>query len=381
MATTLLAAVALLGIRDRRGRLIGSLVGGFGALLGGYVLALHLGQADAGAAGDRVLGFSRVSSLFCLGFGASLLLLCRSRKRTTFTIDGSTAALGALSVLSTFVLLVLASWGTHVDRVASAKATAEHHAVMLEREIQSSVGLIGRLAERWAVLDLSVPAALMESELLRYLDDIPALVSIAAFRESGELIVTKGRAASHDQWLAHQLTEPAVKRWADSARERKLTHAWLLPDAERPLLAMLLILPNGPSTGRFHAVFDIERMLSQDLHADSHDFMVSVTPAVGPGAHSAHRSPHVFDISERASFAIDNGPNLVVTTMGGPVSLFSLRGALMPATLAFGLLVSYLLVLGRSMATIQQQSSRELSVEEQRFRSLFFQSPDAVFEF
>lgn len=207
MATALLAAVALLGIRDRRGRLLGSLVGGFGVLVGGYVLVLHLCQADAVA--DRVHGFSRVSSLFCLGFGASLLLLSRSTKRTTFTIDSSAAILGALSVLSTFVLLVLASWGTQVDRVSSAKATADHHAVMLEREIRSSVGLIGRLAERWAVLDLSVPAALMETDLRRYFDDIPALVSMAAFRESGELIVSAGKTASHGQWLAHQLVDRA----------------------------------------------------------------------------------------------------------------------------------------------------------------------------
>src|SRR5690606_21075053 len=59
----------------------------------------------------------------------------------------------------------------------------------------------------------------------------------------------------------------------------------------------------------------------------------------------------------------------------------ALASILPRAVLFLGLFTSYLLTLGRSLLVAQTQQFSSLMLAEQQFRSLFYQSPDAVFAF
>src|SRR5690606_27544819 len=55
------------------------------------------------------------------------------------------------------------------------------------------------------------------------------------------------------------------------------------------------------------------------------------------------------------------------------------RMAFLAASTVTAVVASYVLIMGRSLLSLHRIQAQELSTAEQRFRSLFYQSPDAVF--
>lgn len=382
LSILLLGLVAVLGIERRSGRKLGSVVGVVGAVIGMHVLAVYLGTSDALAGNQLVLGFSRVAGLFSLGFGLSLIILCRVPAAAALTFDASAAAIGALSVAGTFLLLVLASWGIHQERHRGAAAVLHHHVAMLKHELKSSTALVERLADRWTALALSVPDPLRRTELNRYFSDIPALASLRVLHQDGSVLLQESRSVEEANWLKAQIESADVTGWVESARQDGRQSGWRIPDRSRPLAAVLLTAPQGESAGLFFATFDIASLLGPMLHLGGHEFHVAVDSGTRQTSYAPTRGRgHDPEIHEHAVVDIGGGGSIGVVATAGPASLLSMRGALVPVLLLAGLLVSYLLTIARALAVIQKQNSRELNVEEQRFRSLFYQTPDAVFEF
>lgn len=193
--------------------------------------------------------------------------------------------------------------------------------------------------------------------------------------EGGQPLLHESITLADQQWLADQLTTRGLADWMTAMREQQLTAAWTIPDADRPLTAILMIVPER-SDSLFLASFALESMWQPIPLAAGNEFQFRLWPHAEdpePGRGEA--------IHEHARLDLPGGPTLGITATAAPVSLTALPGALIPFILAFGLLMSYLLTVGRIIAVQQRRSALALSTKEQRFRSLFFQSPDAVFEF
>ncbi len=378
----LLAVVALLGLQGGFRRRFGIFVGVVGILFGGIALITHLNLGQPGDNQILVFGFTHVSALFCVGFGLLLIAICRSVQRETVGLSLSAALIGALGAVCTFVLLVTAIWGIHLERQRTASTAVHHQAAMLEHGFTGSAGLIGRLADRWTALELDIPEPLKQAELRRYFHDIPALRSLLALGKNQERLLHESKTAEEQLWMEIQLRRPEVRRWAGASLEQDLSEAWVIPDDAKPLVGILMVAPDGPEGGLFFAAFDIQHLLSLMPRLPDDELEISVTSVLesSPNSMGITRGSHQ-EIYGHATASVPGGPTLGLTAIGGPVSMLSLPGALVPGILIFGLFVSYLLAIGRSLAAQQRQRSRELSIEEQRFRSLFFQSPDAAFEF
>lgn len=382
LSTLLLGTVALLGIERSIGRRTAMLVGVVGIALGLYVLVGYLGRQETMAGNQLVAGFSRVAGLFSLAFGLSLVILSRLPVTAVSSLDAGAAAIGGMSVAATFLLVILASWGIHQERHWAAASLLQHHAIMLRHQLVSSAELVGRLADRWTALALSIPDPLRQTELNRYFSDIPALASLLVLRRDGSVLMQESRTLPEARWLSSQVESAGFTQWVESVRQRGRQSEWRIPDSRRPLVAVLLTVPDGASSGLFLTAFDIALLMGPTGHPGGNDFMVSVgegRPQVLAAPTRSHGHDH--EIYEQVTVSIGDKGVVTLAATAGPISLLSMRGVLIPVLLLAGLLVSYLLTIARALAVIQKQNSRELSVEEQRFRSLYYQTPDAVFEF
>jgi len=375
----LMGIVALVGLRGQRCRQFAMAMGGIGVLVGGCVLVMLILSAGSQ---DFVLGFNQVSAFFCLGLALSLIVLAWPGQPEGASVDRSAAGMGALGIVGTFVLLVLASWGIHIEQHHAAGVLANHQAAMLRRELETSAELAKRLANRWAALDYNIPDSLRQAELNSYFADIPAMQLLMTIGGDGQSVLHQSRTPGQERWLDSQMTTDLVQRWLNQPPTASLVESWIVPDPAHPLTAILMVVPAGAEEVKFISAFEVGSLLQPMIGLADDEFQVvlyteptHLTHAEGVG--------HGFDheIYEYATVSAPGGAIFYVSAIGNPVSLFSLRGALIPCILLFGLLASYLLTTGRSVAALQRQKSRELSIEEQRFRSLFYQSPDAVFEF
>lgn len=310
-----------------------------------------------------------------------LMSLWQRRRNTGTKADYPAAIYGALGVVSTFALLVLAGWGIHQERNRAASSIVHHHAAMLKHELHASAALVGRLADRWAALDLVVPESLKQSELSRYFADAPALKSLLVIKDNRQVLLHHSTSEEDQHWLRNQMREEAVLLWMNDSLQHERYSSWIMPDSARPHLAILLTLPEGAEGSMFFSAFDIEEMLKPMFTLADHEFDIIVTPVYSQLPRMDDEAPgRRHEIFQQTTVKIPAGPTITVTAIAGPARVFGLPGIILPCTLFFGLYVSYLLALSRNVTTVQRQKTRALKVEEQRFRSLFFQSPDAVFE-
>ena len=378
LALLLTAGVAFLGLRGTVARRYAFATGCIGVLIGAFVVSGHIYNGVVHTSGELINGFTLIAGLLCVGFGSALVILSRRQHGRPFLLRRDGIVFGVLGVAATFVLSSMASWSAHAERRDTAQATLQHYAELLNVSLDSSLDLIDRLANRWASLDFNVPTVLQQTEARWYFSDIPALLALQVINGDGTLYWRSARAPEGQRWLTEQLARADVKAWLAQQHDTGSSRTWLFPDARQPLKALARVTPENAPGQQFIAVFDLETLAG--LGQGHNGFDISLVPA-SVAAASVPASASVHTIHERTRVAIANGPDLELSAVAGPLSVVSMRGALPPSVFVFGLVMSYLLILGRSLVTVQRGQAEKLSVLEQRFRSLFSQSPDAVFAF
>lgn len=379
----LIAIVALLGIETRRRQQFATAMGLFGVIIGGSIFVMHLPiHPESGF----ILGFNHVSAFFCLTLSIALIILAWPGWLGVISINNAAAFIGGAGILGTFILMLMASWGIHAEQHRAATALVDHHATMLSRELGASSDLIKRLANRWATFSFAVPETFHQVELASYFNDIPALQSLVIVDDDQQVVASESRSQQERVWLEGQMASTAASSWRQASFLNETSSSssavWIMPDTQRPLMAILITVPDQASGGIVYSSFSIDSLLQPVMHLPDEDFHVTLQAAPSEAISSVGEG-YGFDheIHESVSLPMTGDTSLLVTASGGTVSFLSLRGALLPCILGFGLLASYLLTAGRGLLALQQRQSRELSVGQQRFRSLFSQSPDAVFEF
>ncbi|AZT83893.1 EAL domain-containing protein [Marinobacter sp. NP-4(2019)] len=312
-----------------------------------------------------------------VGSTIALKILRGHRRTLLLSCDGILA--GWLGVTASFLLAFMASIGTHVERHNAAKSTLHHYSAELNHKMEMTVQLFSRVAQRWAALDFNVRRGLTDAGAHWYFRDSPALRALLVLAEDGTQPWRRGKKAEDLFWLIEKVNDQEVSRWIDQTRAAGLTSAWHFPDLSQPSIAMLMITPAHPTKTSFITVLDLEKMLKPDARSAHRDFGISIEH----GESALSREPHhgQFDVYERIATDIPNSPRFYLVATSGPVDLLSVAGSLPFVLLVFGLMTSYLLVMGRSLLTIQQEQAAALSLSAQQFRSLFSKSPEPVFAF
>ncbi|RBP28331.1 PAS domain S-box-containing protein/diguanylate cyclase (GGDEF)-like protein [Marinobacter pelagius] len=378
IAVLLMAGVSLLGLRGSKGSLFGFITGCFGVGIGAMVMISHV-QPNLDSDNDGLIwGFSVLSGVLCTGIGVVLVILSEHRPQLRFSMSRHQVVVGALSVASTFALFLLASWGVHVERHQGAQSILQHYAGALEHGVDNHLKMIERLANRWAAFEYDVPEALEATEVNRYFDDTPALESILIVQNDGAPLWRTARSPFSLMWLMDQSVKPEVLSWLRESRTDGPPNGWLIPDEERPYKALALVTVGESQGAQMLAAFDLQTLLSFEAPHRSRDFDITLVSRVPQVKEPDSGEP---EVEETTTVPLPNGPNLLLRATAGPPNPKSLQGGFPLAVLVFGLTMSYLLIMGRSLLGVYKNQARALNVSEQQFRSLFSQTPDAILAF
>ncbi|MFO7529132.1 MAG: EAL domain-containing protein [Marinobacter sp.] len=373
------AASFLLGFKTNTRQSIALIGGALSVAVGVLVIAYHLiGRVIPQF--EWLLGdISPAAGLFYLCFGIASLLLANQGASTRQVLSKGSVAMGSAAVITTFTLVALAAWGTYASRNHSAITVLEHHAKAFNDSMKSQVNLIERMIRRWAVLEFNVPEQLKELETRRYLDDTPALQALLFFHEDQADQWRVARSPTELLWLMDQVVSPETLKWMRHSKEQEVASSWRLPDTSRPFMALVIVSPHLVAGGRMLAVFDLKRTLQESSPQVTDEFTVTLELTE---SNNVKRQPDpAADVYEELALNISSGPALKLVATAGPLEPYSLRAALPPMLFIVGLLVSYLLTTGRDLIRTHKKQTHLLAKSEQRFRSLFSQSPNAVFAF
>jgi len=375
MGIIILGMMGIFGVQKPLGQAYARLVGLIGLVCGIAILVVYAFQPPEDS-GQLVFGVTRVVCWFAIGYGLLLMWLPKMLKVPLYLGRVEMIA-GFVSLMGTFFLLIVASWGIQDQRQQAARLFLQTLEVVLESEFQETQELIERFADRWSALGFDVPEELQQTELRRYLNDLQALQALVVFNGSGDMIVAKGKSQFSTDWLVRQLSRPRFVEWIDSVIGSNQKYGWIFPNDKSFPTIVLLVTPENPVGGKVFASFDLSTLLNPMFSLVPNEFRIHLEMA--PTGDTAHVRGDIF--RERIDIRLRNGPTLSLVAVAEPVSFWSWQGILIPGILGFGIIVSMLIMLACGFAVNQRKKSRELSVEEQRFRSLFYQSPEPVFEF
>src|SRR5690554_491872 len=296
--------------------------------------------------------------------GVAIVWLARRRPGKPFLLRKSAVIAGVAGALATFMLTVLASWGTHQERHQVARSTLQYYSSELMLQLHASAGLLGRLATRWASLDFKVPDELVTTEIQSYFNDIPALQALTVLRDGMPALQQHGRTSQALERLLMSVRTTDVEPSDERAR-------WTFPDRDYPLSGMVLVRPLHTADVTVAAVFDVATLLDLNMPALYHDFRVRLEGPVSyisPVAGGRHLVED--EVYEQVLVPVPGGPGLVLSALAGPAPLLSLQGMLPPVLVVFGLLMTYLLVIGRSLFEIQRDQALEISQRQESQRIL-----------
>lgn len=380
LAVLTLALISISGLQGKAGQWAGFVAGGTGVIAGA---ALLLGYPELGSEGGVqafVVGFSDAAGVLCVGFGAALLALSRRQAALELPFARQSIVVGILGVVGTFLLFLVANWGVHMERHQGAEATLTHYASTLKHGLQAHEQLIRRLADRFTPAFDRDQSNLFQGEIQRYLNDTPALNAVAIVKKDGGIVLEASKSDPDVRWMARQGGKPSVRSWlAESGGEGRHGN-WFFPDRAAPLRALFAVRGNADSARSFLAVLDLQTLLDYEVPDRDSQFKVTLMP---PGSFprnvSDRRGRAAPEVFEAARIHLEDGGSLTLVAQAGPPELLSFQGLFPIALLGFGLVMSYLLIMGRSVLGAYERQTRELNVAGQQFRSLFSQSPDAIF--
>ena len=335
---------------------------------------------------NSVAGLTSMGSLFCLLLGAALLIIAHQRTYPTLPLPRSAIIVGVLGVTVSIMIWLASSWVQYNARLTAADTLVNNVADGMEQRIESKVKQVERLTERWMALrgeGRNVVRELQEVEMRTFMRDEPSLLAIVHLADDAQIRWRVGREPANLLWMMDQLTGPATLGWLRQQNEIHQRVSWHFPDPERSSHGLLAVtLDRGQTT--MLAAIDLAEIIQLQRHLDTSGFIITYTSNDQTwgtlSANDWHGAliPRAFDSHE---VMLPGGPTFTITALDGPLSLSSLPGALPVIFGLLGLVFSYQLIISRALSAFRDQQAATLQLNEQRFRSLFTQNPDAVFAY
>ncbi|WP_417658170.1 EAL domain-containing protein [Pseudidiomarina sp.] len=277
---------------------------------------------------------------------------------------------------------------TEVTRLASARATMA----------MVNVQLMERMTERWEVAAENEFDFDRRADVRAYLRDIPHLLSLSALDGNKGTIWQEHRADSKIASL-QVLADPEVQQWLE---QHHIDTHFIIPElnfVHTDLSAVaLMILPIADVIDDVRyliAVFDLDTMLNPATRLTNDQIKVYTRLSQhAERSFETNKPSHQNELILASSeLQISHGPKLELTATLYDFSELSWAANMRTAIVALGLLFSLAFVLmfeqnkalrhhsqriALSQRKIRKQR-QELSINEQRYKSLFSHHPDPVF--
>lgn len=275
-----------------------------------------------------------------------------------------------------------------IERLASARATMA----------MVNVQLMERMTERWEVAATNQQNFDKKADVRAYLRDIPHLLSITAL--NGTLTSMWHELSEKNTGTGHEiLADAQVQRWL---MEEHSDTSFLIPEVPyirsdaTPLAVMLIPIDEVVSDVRFVlAVFDLNRMMNPATRlTNDHIKIYTQLSETAERSFDSNKPSHNNELGlASTTLTMSHGPELTLHATLYDFSELSSAANMRTAIVALGILFSLAFVLmieqnaalrrhslrlARTQRQLRQQQ-HELSLNEQRYKSLFSHHPDPVF--
>ncbi|MDI5892338.1 putative bifunctional diguanylate cyclase/phosphodiesterase [Halomonas rhizosphaerae] len=380
LLTLLVALCCAVGIASEWRRRVWRTAGGLALVLGLLGVAALLGPGTPPLLAWLAHDFTMLGALFSVVLGAGMLIIADHHSRPILALPRHAVTVGVTGVVLSMALWLLGSWTQHNEQLASAEKLAGNLAMNLEEVTRSRAELIQRMAKRWQAAGGLPETQVREEEARNYFKDEASLQALAFLDGEKQSLWRRGRHPGALLWLMDRLVEPETLAWLREVERQGSEMAWRFPDPARPRMVTLAVRASGNSDQLMLAVLDLDVLIHETMRRNTGDFRVTIAGAGQPISVLPPPSPsdgwHPLATAEAR---LPDGPRLTLTAAATPPLFASLHGILPLGAGLVGLLLTYQLIIGRSLVAIRDEQARALSTSEQRFRSLFTQHPDAVF--
>ncbi|MCL7929996.1 EAL domain-containing protein [Halomonas llamarensis] len=210
---------------------------------------------------------------FAFLLGMAMLLASQRESEKALNLGSLTmaACVGGVA-LSSLAWLVL-SQQQHANTQQRASYLLDNIQLNVEQVVEAKSRLMERMAARLEAAETQFDPVVMAQDAHNYLRDTPSIevmTLLSATTQQQEW--TFERSPAQTRWLEAQLSRDAIKAWLNVPFEQPQL---LLPDANRPAAALLLIhLPDHNQ--QLVTVFDLETLLQSELSLELGPFHVGV---------------------------------------------------------------------------------------------------------
>ncbi len=251
-----------------------------------------------------------------------------------------------------------------------------------ERALSNRLALIQRMSERWEALGSLPTQAYWQQEAKSYLRDFPNLQWVGVFDSEIQPYWLVGRTDKAAEWLPRFRAEQNQQVWFQqtlASRSTSLSPVFTLPDnpSTYVLLASPLNLPNQPPR-LIAAGLSLQGIMRDLIGTDYDQFVLALFQGNQPIYRSALLSNQ--DLKSRPindrNIILSNGKSWKLVAYVSNPAAFSTARLLSVLVMAFGLLLSFFLMLSQRLARIAterakylQQANKNLqaSLESQAF--------------
>ncbi|MEQ9464796.1 MAG: EAL domain-containing protein [Haliea sp.] len=381
-ALILMVAISCLaGTHDPGQRLLWNISAVFSLLTGLVLVAAHFDPARRWVHLVNTQ-FMPLGAAFCLVLASGSLVIANYPLRPILRLRRDALLMALMGVLLSMTWWFLGSWVQHDERLQAAQDLLDNYALLVTRELESQTELLRRMSARSEAQGKLPSGPLAEADIGSYFRDIADLRSLVFLDKQGN-VWSRSRDTVSGRWLQMALDDNRTARWLEDLRAGNVPISWQFPDAAHPQLALLAVSPGEDARQRLVAAVDLAILADYQLQQNTGEFALQIThegsslARAGTTVPSSGDNPYI-----KVSTEIRLPPGQHVLTleatagaprMSTPNGLLPIGGGL------FGLLLTYHLVIGRALLERLNKQTSALRVSEQRFRSLFSQSPDAVF--
>lgn len=275
-----------------------------------------------------------------------------------------------------------------IERIANARATMA----------MVNVQLMERMTERWEVAARNNQPFDKHADVQAYLRDIPHLLSITALNDSRSSLwheFSKSAPSSGHRILA----DAEVQQWL---MEDHSDTSFLIPEVpyintqSTALAVMMIPIGDEVSDVRFlFAVFDLNRMMNPATRlTNNHIKIYTQLNETAERSFESNKPSHNNElVLASTTLAMSHGPELTLHAALYDFKELSTAANMRTAIVALGILFSLAFVLmieqnaalrrhslrlARTQRKLRQQQ-QELTLNEQRYKSLFSHHPDPIF--
>ncbi len=297
--------------------------------------------------------------------GAAMVLIGRRASAPPVLSRVMVMALAA-GVMASGLAWYSLTWQQYDAKQRHATELLTNFKITAEGALDTQQLTLQRMAERWGHFAGRPPLPYRESEFDSYFRDMPSLVSLYWQDESerfrwgrdrSSALLFHGWIRQDDAWLLDWLA-------VGGSYPR-----WVLPDALSPELALVSVPLPGSGNGRMVSVFDLERLLGEELRAIVTPLMLSLYRQGSPLAANHGDEPERGVKLHQVLIVLPGGVTVearVYDAAVGPLAI----GGLMPMNVAIGgLILSYLLAFSLGMASLSRRRSVSLARTQRHLRA------------